>query len=264
MKAGRQMRACVPLAAVREEPRGNAMQVTQILLGETLRVLDVTDGWCRVRLDADGYEGYVHTDEIEPLRQEQTCAASAELLTPRLPRTLMFPQPDFKTTPVRPVFMGARLVPEERKERFTRVAGGGWIITEHLAPHGAVDTDAAALAELFLHVPYLWGGRTAEGIDCSGLVQIALRMTGYGNVPRDTCDQVESIGQSLPRERALTGMLRRGDLVFWKGHVAMMLDGQHILHANAHHMRVAVELLTEAVNRIEASGGGPVTAVRRP
>ncbi len=263
MKAGLHMRACVPLAAVRAEPRGDAMQVTQILFGETLRVLEAADGWCRIRLDADGYEGHIRINAVEPLRQK-AFAAGGECLTSRIPRTLMFPRPDFKTTPVRPVFMGARLVLEEREGRFTRIAGGGWIITEHLAPHGAIGSDPAALAEAFLHTPYLWGGRSADGIDCSGLVQTVLVMTGLPNVPRDTCDQVEKIGRPVPREQAMEGMLRRGDLVFWKGHVAMMLDERRIIHANAFHMRVAVEPLAEAVTRIEASGGGTITAIRRP
>ncbi len=262
MKAGERMRAAVPVAAVREAPRGDAMQVTQILFGETLRILEAAGDWCRVRLDADGYEGHVRAGDVEPLRE--TASAEGEVLTPRIPRTLMFPRPDIKATPVRPVFMGARLVPEGGEGRFTRIAGGGWVVTEHLAAHGAVGTDPAALAEAFLHVPYMWGGRTADGIDCSGLVQTALVMAGYRDVPRDTCDQVENVGRPLPREQARSGMLRRGDLVFWKGHVAMMLDGRHIIHANARHMRVAVEPLAEAADRIEASGGGPVTAVRRP
>ena len=263
MNTEERMRVRVPVAAVRAGPCGDATQVTQALFWEMLHVLEAADGWCRVRLDADGYEGYVRTGGIEPLPPEAG-TAEEKVLTPSLPRTLMFPHPDIKATPVRPVFMGARLLPEKRQERFTRIAGGGWVVTEHLAPHGTVGTDPAALAEAFLHVPYLWGGRTADGIDCSGLVQIALVMAGYGDIPRDTCDQVEKIGSPLPREQARSGMLRRGDLVFWRGHVAMMLDGRHIIHANAHHMRVAVEPLAEAVARIEASGGGPVTAVRRP
>ena len=263
MKAGERKRARVPVAAVRGEPRGDAMQVTQVLFGETLRIMEAADGWCHVRLDADGYEGYVRAEDVGPLPRE-TAIAGGDVLTPRFPRTLIFPLPDIKATPVRAAFMGAWLVPEDREGRFTRIAGGGWVITEHLAPHGAIGADPPALAETFLHAPYLWGGRTADGIDCSGLVQTALLMAGYADVPRDTCDQVERIGRPLPREQARSGMLRRGDLVFWKGHVAMMLDGRRIIHANAHHMRVAIEPLAEAMARIEASGGGPVTGVRRP
>jgi len=262
MRAGERMRARVPVAAVRREPREDAEQLTQVLLGETLRVLEAADGWCRVRLDADGYEGHLRAAEIAPFPEKEP-SSDGGTLTPRFPGTLMFPRPDIRAAPVRPVFMGARLEPEEREGRFTRAAGG-WIPSSHLAPHGAIGDDPAALAEMFLRVPYLWGGRTAEGIDCSGLVQLVLRMTGHRDIPRDTCDQVERIGRPLPRERALAGTLRRGDLIFWKGHVAMMLDARRIIHANAHHMRVAVEPLADAASRIEASGGGPVTAVRRP
>ncbi len=258
------MQVRVPVAAVREAPREDATQVTQALYGEGVRVSEADGQWCRVRLDTDGYEGFLRLDALDSPAESTAASNSGEVFTPALPRTLAFPRPDIRSTPVRPLYMGARLVPTGREGRFTELAGGGWVITEHIAPHGAVGTDPAALAEAFLHVPYLWGGRTADGIDCSGLVQTVLAMTGHRGVPRDTCDQVESTGRPLPRERAMEGMLRRGDLVFWKGHVAMMLDGRRIIHANAAHMRVAVEPLTEAAARIEASGGGSVTAVRRP
>ncbi len=258
------MRACVPVVPVRAAPREDAGQVTQVLFGETVQVLEAVEGWCRVRLDSDGYEGHVRSDGIGPLPDGEFSLPDEKILTPRFPRTLMFPRPDIKSTPVRSVFMGARLVPEKRDGRFVKIAGGSWVPAEHLAPHGAVGDDPAALAEAFLHVPYLWGGRAADGIDCSGLVQMVLSMTGRRSVPRDTCEQVEDIGCPLPREQAMDGMLRRGDLIFWKGHVAMMLDRRHIIHANAHHMRVSIEPLAEAVTRIEASGGGTVIAIRRP
>ena len=146
---------------------------------------------------------------------------------------------------------------EAREGRFAKAAGSGWFVAEHLAPLGWFETDAAAVAERFLGAPYLWGGRESLGLDCSGLTQQALLACGKA-WPRDT-DQQEKLGVAVP-----PGELRRGDLVFWKGHVAMMLDGEAIIHANAHHMATAIEPLAQTRARYEAAGVGEPTAYRRP
>ena len=138
---------------------------------------------------------------------------------------------------------------------FARLRTGGHVPRAHLAPLAG---DFVAQAERFLGVPYLWGGRSARGIDCSGLVQIALLATGRV-APRDTDMQAALLGREI---RART-LLRRGDLVFWKGHVGIMRDPETLLHANGHHMAVASEPLAQATARIAASGGGPVTVRRR-
>ena len=129
---------------------------------------------------------------------------------------------------------------------------------DHLAPIGAgFETDAAGVALRFLGAPYLWGGRESLGLDCSGLVQQALAACGKA-CPRDT-DMQAGIGVAVA-----PGDLARGDLVFWKGHVGMMLDAERMVHANGHHMATVVEPLAEAIARIEAAGYGPPTAYRRP
>jgi cell wall-associated NlpC family hydrolase len=161
--------------------------------------------------------------------------------------------------------MGARLRIFGQEGQFSKLSQGGYVITRHLRPLIPSAPDAAGIAEMFLHAPYLWGGCTVAGIDCSGLVQMALRMAGHEGVPRDSGDQEKQTGAPLPLELATRGgCLRRGDLVFWKGHVAMMLDEERIIHANGHHMRVAIEPLRAAMERIKASGGGPVRSLRRP
>ena len=143
------------------------------------------------------------------------------------------------------------------RARFAKAAGAGWFIEDHLAPIGWFEDDAAAVAERFLGAPYLWGGRESLGLDCSGLTQQALAACGIA-YPRDT-DQQQQLGEPLTADQ-----LRRGDLVFWKGHVAMMLDAERIIHANAHHMATAIEPLSQTRARYVAAGVGEPTAYRRP
>jgi cell wall-associated NlpC family hydrolase len=152
--------------------------------------------------------------------------------------------------------LNSLLAVEAREGRFAKVEGAGWFPDIHLTPIGIFEPDPVAVAERHLGAPYLWGGRESVGLDCSGLVQQALFACGLG-CPRDT-DQQEGLGR--PADLA---DLRRGDLVFWTGHVALALDGVRVLHANAHHMAVVAEPLSEVVARIAAAGGGPPVACRR-
>lgn len=131
--------------------------------------------------------------------------------------------------------------------------------TAHLAPVGTLDTDPVAVAELFLHTPYLWGGNTSFGIDCSGLVQAALLSCGVP-CPGDSDQQEARVGTPLPPGAAI----ERNDLIFWKGHVAIAIDEARIIHANVHHMAVAIEPFERARARILSAGGGAVTSIRRP
>ena len=249
-----------PVAPLRREPPGEAEQISQALCGETLTPLETgPDGFRRVRMTHDGYEGWLEAAALAP-------ALSAVDHLVAVPRTLLFPRPDIKSTPVRPLFLGTplRVTGDEGALRAVRVPGGtGHVPARHLRPLARPFPDAAAVAEMLLHAPYLWGGRTIAGIDCSGLVQLALRLAGHEGVPRDSGPQAAEVGEALPPETVREGALMRGDLVFWKGHVAMALDAERIIHANAHHMMVAVEPLREAVARIAATGG-EVIAVRRP
>ena len=246
------------IAPVMDAPRADATQVSQALFGETLDVLEDAGEWLLCRLRGDGYEGHVHASLLAPP------PAAPATHTPAIPQTLLFPAPDIKSAPARPLYMGARLRVSGRMERFSLLEGGGYVITSHLRPLDAPAPDAAGVAEMFLHAPYLWGGRSVAGLDCSGLVQMALTMAGHADVPRDSGDQARRTGAPMPLELTRGGRPRRGDLVFWKGHVAMMLDAENIIHANGHHMRVAIEPLRAAMARIEASGGGKVTSLRRP
>jgi cell wall-associated NlpC family hydrolase len=247
--AARAMRLVIPAAAVRAAPSVDAEQADQLLFGERFDVLALEDGFAWGQAARDGYVGWVEAG-----------ALSARDLTPThrvaALRTFSYLEPSIKAPSRGPFSLGALVTALETAGALTRVDGGGWIPTRHLAPIGADFADPVETALKFLGAPYLWGGRDSLGIDCSGLVQQALYAAGRG-CPRDT-DMQATMGQAIPREA-----LARGDLVFWRGHVGMMLDDTRLLHANAHHMAVALEPLAQAVTRIEAAGSGTPTTFRR-
>jgi cell wall-associated NlpC family hydrolase len=171
-------------------------------------------------------------------------------------RTYAFAEPSIKSRASGPYSLGSLVAVEAEDGRLSKVAGAGWMTTAHLTPIGEFETEPAAVAERYLGAPYLWGGRESLGLDCSGLVQQARLACGLA-CPRDT-DQQETLGRAITRPE-----FGRGDLVFWKGHVAIGLDAELIVHANGFHMMVAIEPLDEAITRIEAAGVGQPTSYRR-
>jgi cell wall-associated NlpC family hydrolase len=166
-------------------------------------------------------------------------------------RTFVFPGPSIKLPPLEALPFGARLAIARSEEPFALTAAGGYIPARHLVPIAAKETDFVAVAERFLGAPYLWGGKSALGIDCSGLVQVALSACGIV-CPRDSDMQERALGSLI---ELTAGDVRRGDLLFWQGHVAIARDAMTLVHANAFHMAVASEPVTEALSRIAAAGG---------
>jgi cell wall-associated NlpC family hydrolase len=241
-------------AAILKAPAADAEQVDELLFGEAFAVLETRDGFAFGQSTRDGYTGWVETEALgepgpPPMHRISALA------------TLAFNEPAIKTVVVHRLFLNSLVFVEAREGRFAKVHGSGWVVEHHLLLIGQFEDDPAAVAARFLGVPYLWGGGSADGLDCSGLVQQALYACGLA-CPRNSGMQAEALGAPLGIDKDLLG-LARNDLVFWPGHVGIMLDETRLLHANATAMCVSIEPLAEAVKRIEAAGSGSPSAFRR-
>jgi cell wall-associated NlpC family hydrolase len=237
----------VPVAGLHATEDGAALD-RQVLFGAEVTELESRGGRAFVRDAAMGHVGWVAQDALGPPRRATHRVAVRS--------TLRFAAPDFKAPSPVALPFGVRLDVAGTEGRYAALAGGGFVIAEHLAPlaEPPCGGDPVACAALHLGAPYLWGGNSAFGIDCSGLVQVALSACGHP-CPGDSDQQEAALGATMPPDTPP----RRGDLLFWAGHVAWVAGGDTLLHANAHHMAVAQEPLAGAVARIAAQGGGPVT-----
>jgi len=242
-------RARASATSVRIAADSSAERVDQLLFGEVFDVLEATGLFAWGQARRDGYVGYVERDAL-------TTGVSAPTHWVSVPRTFAFESPNIKATAFGPLSLNSLVSIDGEGGRLVHARGAGWIAGSHLTPVGETLPDPAGVAEMFLGAPYLWGGRDSLGLDCSGLVQQALYACGRG-CPRDT-DQQASLGRDADPED-----LRRGDLVFWRAHVGMMLDAERLIHANAHHMSVAIERLDDAARRISRAGSGEPTSYRR-
>ena len=256
------MAGAVPL---RKVPNlGNGLE-TELLFGEIVTVFDTTDGWAWVQAERDRYVGYVPGSVL-----------SVEIVTPthcvRATGTFLYPTPDIKTPPVSHLSLNSPLAVLEIRDRFAALKSGGFVIAHHIAALDQPARDFVDIAERFDGTPYLWGGRTRTGLDCSGLVQLAMDAAGF-DCPRDTDMQRDEVGTAVdvpppllaPKsDMADVDGLARGDLIFWPGHVGIMIDSHMLLHANGHHMSTVVEPVIDAAVRILKQTSHAVSAVRRP
>lgn len=246
----RVIRANVP---VRKKPDVTSGLETEALFGETVTVYATDDGWSWVQLARDGYVGYLPSDTLSNQRVDATYRVQAL-------GTFLYPLPDIKKPPLMHLAMNSSVAVLNGDENFSELVTGGFVVSRHIAALNKPARDFVQVAERFIGTPYLWGGRTRIGIDCSGLVQTALNAAGI-YCPRDSDMQLAEVGDVVLVPANLEG-LTRGDLVFWKGHVGIMADGVMLVHANAHHMAVAVEPLAVARTRI-AKTAGEIAAIKR-
>lgn len=248
------MRVVTPSAPLRREPRPDAPLDTEALGGELVRVYEQHEGWAWGQLAGDGYVGYLPEDCLAgdaPLPTHKVCAL----------RTFLYPGPSIKLPPMEALSFGAMLAIRGESGEFFTTERGGHVFKPHLCAREVHEPDFVAVAERFLEAPYLWGGKTSLGLDCSALVQLALAAAGTP-APRDSDLQEQGLGAAVSFDDGLAG-LKRGDLVFWKGHVGIMTDAETLLHATAFTMSVIHEPLRGARDRILARKGGPITAIRR-
>jgi len=230
---------------------------SQLLFGETVELIPqprhnqtsegkYSEGWNYVKSNMDGYTGFVKSSALNPHNLQATHFINR-------PWTHIYPEPSCKTRPVMGAGLMSRFIAGENKDGFINASGTGWLWAEHAKPLSdlTADTEFVETALKFLGCPYLYGGRSALRLDCSALVQLGLMRSGIP-CPRDSNEQ-EEIGRATKRDD-----LRRGDLVFFKGHVGIMTDGENILNATSRTMDVRIEKL----NELEKAYIG-ITAIRR-
>lgn len=239
-------------APLRRDPRPDSPLDTEFLHGETVRVFEETaEGWAWVKADRDGYVGWCPAAAFGP-------ADAAPTHRVRVLRTFVYPGPAIKLPPLAMLSMNSPVAVSSIDGDFART-DIGFVHAGHLVRLGDCAPDWVAVADAFLGTPYLWGGRTSIGLDCSALVQMALTAAGIA-CPRDTDMQEAGLGRVIDERDP--ARLERGDLVFWKGHVAIARGDGSMVHANGHHMETVIEDIAGAISRIEAAGL-PVTSVRR-
>jgi len=245
---GRWMMVQQPIVNLTDVPRGN--RTSQLLFGERFLVLETSEGFAFGICEKDGYVGYILSGALT------TAEAATHWVV--APATHLYPRPDAKAPPDVALFFGSQVKVSAERDGFFRIHTGHFIPQQHLMPIKARFDDPVGVADLFLGTPYLWGGTSRWGIDCSGLVQAALMACGI-DCPRDSDQQEAELGTDLPENTPF----ERGDLVFWKGHVGIMANDHMLLHANMHHMTVAYEPYAEAADRIAAKEFGGVASRKR-
>ena len=239
---------------VRRHPSPDAPLDTEALMGERVTVYDEHEGWAWGQLHSDGYVGFLPSADLGAPGPAATHKVIAI-------RTFVYPGANLKLPFTGHLALNTEVTVTGLDGDYARLASGSFVFAAHLTEIDTREPDFVAVAERLLGTPYLWGGRTSLGLDCSGLVQTALAAAGI-QAPRDSDMQEAQLGTAVEIKPDLSG-LRRGDLVFWKGHVGIMLDPTRLLHATGHTMTVSIEPLAAAEERIRTRSYGPITSIKR-
>ncbi|HWZ05896.1 MAG TPA: NlpC/P60 family protein [Bradyrhizobium sp.] len=251
--AGEEFEISDSIAPLRSAPSPDAALATQAFKGERAMIYDRNDeGWAWGQLNSDGYVGWLPDRALARPVSKPTHKITAL-------RTFAFPGPSIKLAPAETLVMGALITVSREEGPFAVTREGRYLWQQHVGSIGSHVPDFVAVAEQFVGTPYLWGGKSSLGIDCSGLVQLSLNAAGTG-CPRDSDMQELGLGRALDRNEAKK--LNRGDLIFWKGHVAIVRDATTIVHANAFDMATVIEHTRDAIARIKATGSD-VTSIKR-
>lgn len=240
---------------LRATPESRGGWTTEALFGELVTVYDERDGWAWVQLERDRYVGYVRASSLSHEVNPATHRVNAL-------GTFLYAASDIKSAPWMQLSMNARLAVVEMGQAFARLLDGSFVPSRHISELQRFQPDFVAVAERFIGVPYLWGGKSRLGVDCSGLLQVAMEAAGL-DCPRDSDMQLAELGRDVPLSDKLDG-LARGDIVFWKDHVGIMTDPFMLLHANAHHMLTVVEPVATAAERIRKRGSSILAIKRLP
>ncbi len=260
---GRPAQVARGVADLRREPSRRSGLDTQLLFGEKIQVFDTSESdgrrWAWVQNSSDGYVGYVEADHLAEQIHDPSHRVTAL-------RTFVYPEPDLKAPILDCLSMTALVRVGKTRDRFSEIAGGGWVCGRHLAALEDRQPDYTATAQAFLGAPYLWGGRQSLGLDCSALVQLALMRAGF-SCPRDSDMQARALGQKLGAGGSAY-VPKAGDLIYLPDHVAIGLDERRVVHASAYHMQVVIESLADLMTRVASDSGRAVDqtidVVRRP